>query len=696
MKNGQEQPFPWKAALAVFLASLALKTAFLYSVRDHPFVAFPTNDEEQHLAAARDILENGLIREGAFYFAPLYPYMLAGFFSVFGEKVFLFKMLQAAAGAANAAVMFMLAWTVFKNRAAALAAALLTLLYGVYYLYEALLLKTAFAVLFTNLGLLLFVLAARKPAGILWAGCGLVFGWLALLRGNVLLLAPFLLAGILWEARRRGFKARAAGLWLAGFLAGLTPATLHNAIASHDFVLTTYQGGSNLYIGNNPRASGKYTALRPGRHLASKEKFDAVSLAEAAAGRALKPSEISNYWLQKSLKFMLGNPGRWLLLQCRKAVLFHASTEIEDTVHYGVFRSLAPALRLAFLPFGAILALAVPGIAWSLKNWREHLTLYLLLAGSAASVILFFIFSRYRLPAVSLYILFAAYGAAAFREGIRKRLWGDVGMWGAAALAVSLFSFFAVPPESPAASFNNLGVKYIEMGDAEKAIHYFKKAAANLPPCPSRANYQHNLAKALEKAGDPCAAAETMRFPVRYYQAETRNVSDPVRLRDYAGILKEQARFLRKCGRQADSRAALAEAREVYQRLAEDMAGGSFHRRDAFQQGVACAEAGKHQTALEYFREAQKENPGSAAIYVQSGLSHVALKQWEEARAAFQQAVRADPAHSYAWQLLGNVRHELGQRREALTAWRRSLELNPDNPPLRKNAGILQHQISSE
>ncbi len=60
-----------------------------------------------------------------------------------------------------------------------------------------------------------------------------------------------------------------------------------------------------------------------------------------------------------------------------------------------------------------------------------------------------------------------------------------------------------------------------------------------------------------------------------------------------------------------------------------------------------------------------------------------AAQSVEAARRKAAAAVEADPTHWQAWQLLGNCRLAQGEKSSALDAYRKSLDLHPDNPPLK-------------
>ncbi len=488
----------------LFVVALILTIGFLAVARDNPFVTGLTNDESFHVQEAESILHQGLVGQDAFYFAPLYPYLLAALFAAVGERITAVLAIQSVLGAVNVVLVLLLAWRVSKSQRVAWFAAGLTLLFGPYLMYQTLLLKTTLAVLLTSIALLLLFSALDHGTDWRWLACGLAFGLLCLVRGNVLIVLAFLFAGLLIEHRRGRATPRWIALWLTGIALGILPATAHNAVAALDFVPTTYQGGTNFYIGNRRGASGTYASLRPGRGHPIQERYDAVTLAEEATGHQLRPSQVSSYWLGRGLAEIREDPAGWARLLAKKAFLFHSDAEITDVIDYRVYRELSPALWAAPVSFGMLAALAIPGM-FLFRRRPAAPMLALALVGSATSVILFFVFGRYRVPAVSLYILFAAVTLDWAIDVAARRSWRT--LFTAAAIAAALYGILRIPvaETNPAMAYNTLAGMYARRGDLTAAQHALERAVKALPGHPE---LRHNLANILLKERQYCAAAE--------------------------------------------------------------------------------------------------------------------------------------------------------------------------------------------
>jgi 4-amino-4-deoxy-L-arabinose transferase-like glycosyltransferase len=572
MASSYQQFLARHRLFAVFLLALAIKAAFLIAASDNPLVAGLTNDESYHVEEANAVIRDGVVRDDAFYFAPLYPYLLAGLFSLVGVRVFVILAIQVVLGALNVVLVLLLAEQVLASRRAGWIAAALTLLYGPLYMYEWLVLKSSLAVMTTSLALLLLFRALHRGSNWTWYASGAVFGILALLRGNVLVLLPFVFLGLVLEQRRRRLTPASLALWLTGVVCGILPATVHNAVAASDFVPTTYQGGTNFYIGNHRGASGTYEALRPGRGHPAQEKYDAVTLAESASGRPLWPSEVSGFWLRRALGEIVESPAEWAGLTVKKVRMFHANAEIMDVVDYRVVRELEPHLWLAPVSFGLIVALAVPGL-YLARRLPDARILALVLAGSAASVILFFVFGRYRLPVVGVYILLAATTVDWAIDRVRARAWRRLLV--PAAISAALFGLTVIPfaEADSAMAYSTLGGMYARAGDLDEARRWLERAVQELPDQPE---VRHNLANVLMARGDHCGAAEQYQRAADL-RRRVPTTDDPIVRLQMFEMVHARTEALGLCGEDSQRlERARAELADLARSLLADAAGGGF------------------------------------------------------------------------------------------------------------------------
>ncbi len=472
------------ALVAVLAAAALLRLLHWWTLRDAPFVGQPVLDSAEYDRWARQIAGGDWRGEGAFFQAPFYPYLIATVYAVVGPRLSAVYLLQIVAAVAAIWALWrcglrLAGWEV------GLAAAALAAACGVLVFHDALLLKESLAVSATAF-LLLALVAAREAGAPLrrWLGAGLLLGLLVELRENALLLAPLLLL-LPWlsnddsPARRHALAASA--LLLGGLALALAPIAVRNLAVAGEPLLTSFQGGVNFWIGNNPDADGTYRPLVVGRQVPERERAEAVRLAEQAAGRKLAPREVSRYWLHRALAWAAREPGAFLRLQARKLALFWSPYEWPDTVDYAWVRTQSPALRAAFVERGALSLLALAGLWLVRRQLRRWAPVLVVLAGWMAVTVAFFLFSRYRLPAVPALALLAAVPVARVIEAARARRRFAAGAGTAAVVAALALPHAFMPPSRLDLVHGNLGRLAEQRGDASSAEAHYRAALAAAP-----------------------------------------------------------------------------------------------------------------------------------------------------------------------------------------------------------------------
>ena len=246
---------------------------------------------------------------------------------------------------------------------------------------------------------------------------GILLGILALYRANVLLFFPaacfFLLR---W--RKSGRSVLFTLLFTGGLLAAIAPAALHNYLAEKDFLLITSNAGFNLFAGNRMEASGLFE-MPEGLNFS--EDPSGRRIAERESGRELKSSEVSRYWMRKTLQDIRGNPFRIVRLAGVKTLYFWGRAEIAQIYGLRAMRSLVPALSWPLVGFSLVGPLSIIGIFLAIRDNNRELFpaagcvfLYYL------SLLPFFITARYRLPIMPLLCLFSAYAMVCLWVAIHR------------------------------------------------------------------------------------------------------------------------------------------------------------------------------------------------------------------------------------------------------------------------------------
>jgi Ca-activated chloride channel family protein len=120
-------------------------------------------------------------------------------------------------------------------------------------------------------------------------------------------------------------------------------------------------------------------------------------------------------------------------------------------------------------------------------------------------------------------------------------------------------------------------------------------------------------------------------------------------------------------------------------------AGGAGTRpQRRFDRPEEAYEAGDYAQALDGFLELQVERPQDSAVMMNVGSSHYQLDDLEAAARSFEAAGAAgdDSLRAQAWYDLGNVAYRQNRFEEAIDAYHRSLDLDPDDADAKFNLEV--------
>jgi tetratricopeptide (TPR) repeat protein len=479
------------ALAAILLAAALVRLGHWWAVRELPFVAALALDSAEYDRWAQELASGDWLGREPFFQAPLYPYALGALYAVAGRSLDLVYLAQIALGLAGL-VFVALAARRLLSEPHALVAAGLGALYLPLVFHEVQVAKEGPAVAVTGALLYALTRARATQTTTAWLAAGALAGLLALLRENALLVVPFLLPLVVVPDAERVARsvdwrrtARAGIGFGAGLLLALAPVAARNAALGGGVLPTTSQGGVNFWIGNNPDADGTYRPLVPGKQIPALERSEAERLAEQALGRPLRAAEVSRYWAGRALDWAAREPSAWARLQLRKLALYAAPYEWPDVVDYAWLRARSPALRLPGLEWGALVVLALVGVALERRRITLLAPVVLFEAGWLVATVAFFLFARYRLPAVPGLLILASIPLVALAErwragggrerSGRPRRWVTF-VFALAAVALVAGTRLAAPPARLDLVEFNLGRLAQEAGELDAAAAHYRRA----------------------------------------------------------------------------------------------------------------------------------------------------------------------------------------------------------------------------
>ena len=644
----------------IFIVAFALRLIHLFQIESIPLFYHLAGDGRTYDEWAQRIAAGAWLGDGVFYQAPLYPYFLGILQLLLGHNLWAIRIVQLLLGSISCGLIFMAGHGLF-SRDAGLAAGLILACYAPAIFFDALIEKSILDLFLLSCLLLLLLGKIDNEKWSKWLAAGATSGLLGLSRENALVLVPVvgLWIVVYFAARSLALRARWLGLFLAGVLLVLLPVGVRNLTLGGEFKLTTSQFGPNFFIGNNPAADGTYGSVRKIIHEVQLEGPDAERLAERAAGRELRPGEVSDFWLRRALAYIEDQPADWLRLLGAKWLMVWNAREIEDSDDFYIYKIWSwPLTVLGWINhFGVLAPLAVFGVILTFPQWRRLWLLYAMIFSLAASVAIFYVFGRYRFPLVPLLALFAGAGVTAAPRFYREKNWrtlaSAVGLTLCAAAIVNWPVRGSFGPG--AAGYNNLANAYSKQGKVDAAIQAALRAT-QLEPDYGVAHY--NLGNLFAQQGRLDLARRHFAEALRLYPNYAEAYSNYGQLIAERGDLDAGVRYFRRA---IELNPALPRAH--------------------LNLGVALAKQGRLDEAIVALRQAVRLSPDFPEASYYLGSVYAAHNRYGEAAESFRQALRIRPDFVPAHQSLAQLLAMLGKDVEATKHYREAMRLMKQNRP---------------
>lgn len=490
----------------IFGLAFLLRLLYLLDYSSSPIASYLILDPRFYYELAVQIASGDILTGQVLFKSPLYSYFLAAIIAIFGDTLFVPRLMQILMGSFSCVMVYLLAGRFYSNRVA-VTAGIVAAAYGPLIMFDAEILIPSLIVFLDLISFYLLFKYEDSGKVPLLVGSALLLGLSSLARPNVLIFVPGV---IFWLARyckcSRKVWRRDILIYLVAIVLAMTPLLARNLAATGQFTLFGNYGGYNFLIGNNAQADGR-TAVLPGTSPEFKEGYeDAIEIANRLAGRQLEEGELGWFWFKLGLDHIAADPFGWLWLEIRKTAYLIGGFEIPNNRHIYYFAENSPVLRFLLwdkiisFPFGVLLPLALITVFAS-RIRRDQFLLSFFVISYAVSILIFFVTGRFRVPLAPIIIIWGAAGfwvlVELYKKANYQRFYRLLLLLVALLIlcnGLSYLSPFAVRPPNDYESHMFLGDAYHAAGKYEEAEKELEKAAELYP---SSARVFNSLGNAL-------------------------------------------------------------------------------------------------------------------------------------------------------------------------------------------------------
>jgi 4-amino-4-deoxy-L-arabinose transferase-like glycosyltransferase len=326
---------------------------------------------------------------------PLYPFFLAGIFSLFGTNLYIVRIIQALLGGINCILIYLIAQRII-NQKAGIIAAFISAIYLPFIWYSAhILSEVLFSTLFLTCILFLFANNRHNKQQFI---AGMFLGLSVLCRPIGLFFLPFALVWLLFN-HWKSFAdiAKAAALFLVGFILIVAPWIIRNYVVEGQFVLVHSSGGVTFWLSNHPLSLGD-------GDLAANPQLKAAYKEFLKKHVGYNREDLDRVLYREAFTYIKNNPFKIIILDLKK--LFYFWIPVGPSMQIFSFKHKAT----SYISYFPCLFLSILGIYISRNQWKKNFLIYLTLLSFTVSIMVFYPQERFRIPVVDpCLIIFASF-----------------------------------------------------------------------------------------------------------------------------------------------------------------------------------------------------------------------------------------------------------------------------------------------
>jgi len=630
--------------LLIFSISISIKILYFFHFSENPFFNFihDTSDAINFDIGAQNFASGDLLATSANNsYSPLYKYFLGFIYFLAGRNLPVVWGIQFFLGTITVLLIFLITSKLFNPRAA-LISSIIYALYGPELMYEGILLRASFITFLGVLSLYLLIQLEEKSnfLGILITG--FVISLFVQSRPNIILVFALLFFVSFYSIDRKNLKKY---LFLSFIvLLFFIPLLVQAYVVHEKFVFFDSSGPKAILMGNNPAYSGAEYSPQIGNLIGS-----------------TKYKEIIFILFQN----LIGHPLEMITLYLRKFYYFFNSYEFPSNYNFYIFQKYSFLLRTPFSNFTFFFSLGLMGFLLNIDNFKRLKLLYIYMIGMTMSVVLLYVVSRFRIPVVPYFAIFAGCFLDRISTWCVFRKYKKI-ILSVTTFIILFFLFNGIPNVSKtdeANEYANLGNAYLNSGNVEKALAAYNKS---LKIDPNNFYSHHNLGKVYIMQGRLSKAINEFTMAIKLNPGQWETFYN-------LGLAHMRS------GQFSDGEKALLFAKNLAPQKSQIYfsLGNIYQNMELFEKSL--------ESYKNYFSLVEKDWKGPFQI----GNVFSKLGRFENAIIEYRKSKELNPKHTQTLINLGNAYSYLNKPGLALKEYLLALSLNLKDPLFHKNIGIL-------
>lgn len=629
----------------ILLLSIFIRILYFLHFKENPFFYFihDTSDAINFDIGAQNFSSGDLLASAPNNsYAPLYKYFVGIIYFLTGRNLAVVWGIQLLLGTITVLLVFLIASKLFNNRAA-LISAILYAFYGTELMYEGILLRASLITFLGVFSLYLLIKLEEKNSFIRIIITGFVISLFIQCRPNVIIVFfLFLFIPPCCMDKKNIRKIISLSLFVLLFF---IPLLVQAYVVHGKFVFFDASGPLTILMGNNPEYPGA----------------DYLPEFRYPGDTSLTFKEIVSVLIGNLINY----PADMITLYLRKFYYFFNSYEFPTNYNFYIFQEFSFLLKTPFPNFAVFSSLGLMGFLVNIQDFKRLRFLNVFIIGMSLSVILFYVVSRFRVPVVPYYAIFAGSFLDRIGAWYLFRKYKNILFSVAVFITIQLL-FNSVPDTSQTNKSNdygNLGNAYLNTGDVQNAIGAYEKS---LKIDPNNFYTHNNLGKIY---------AEKNNFPEAVEEFKKAIEFNPGQWEPYynLGLAYMKSTQLIKAQK----------VLSVAQKLAPQEAQVLFGLGNLYEN------MGRFEQSIKYYKKyiSLSKDDWKGYFYIGNILSR--LSSYKSAIQEYKKSKKLNSRHSQTLVNLGNAYSNINRPDLAINEYLLALSLNIQDPVIHRNIGVL-------